>query len=90
MCAQFDVDQMKFGLKLTKVNSNGKSHRTTVTLKFHKDTQQFSVVWESESFWKSSADCQSTCACTCPGLFLCRHMDTALMSPSSSHTTVYV
>jgi hypothetical protein len=60
---QFDVDQMKFGCNVTKVNSNGKSHKTKVSLKFVKDTQQFVVVWESESMWKSSADCQSSFFC---------------------------
>jgi hypothetical protein len=56
---QDDVNALRRGTVLTKVTSSGKMHQTKVTLRLVGDSEYF-VCWESESFWKSAADCQCT------------------------------
>ena len=57
---QFDLEIMRKGVAMTKLSRGGKMHPTKVYLKLvdNKDTSRFVVLWESESFWKSSVDCQ--------------------------------
>jgi hypothetical protein len=53
---------LKWGRVMSKVNSNGGLHKTKINLRVAPKGDDYLVCWETESVWKSVADCQCTFA----------------------------
>ena len=51
---------LRKGTDLSKVSRNKSKHLTRLKLRKPAGSRYYVVSWESDSFWKSAADCEST------------------------------